>query len=65
MKRADATVVLDGKYEETSKLVISYPGMESDEAVQHRIARCLDYVREKLEGERRTFERLKQKFGAR
>lgn len=62
-KRADASVDLDNDGGESTKLIISYRGLESAETVADRIRRCEVYVAERRHGERQTYERLKAKFG--
>jgi hypothetical protein len=60
---ASARVDLDGGYDESTKLVISYEAPESDETVADRVRRCEQYVAESREKDRQTYERLKRKFG--
>lgn len=62
-KRAVAKVELEGGYEESSKLVIWYRGLESADEVAERVRRCEEYVFKSRASERATFERLKKKFG--
>lgn len=62
-RRDSAIVELEGGYEESTKLVISYRGPETAEAVRDRVRRCEEYVAEKRAGELATYNRLKAKFG--
>lgn len=62
-KCAEAVVELEGGYEESTYLRISYQGMESPETVAARVNRCEEYVAGRRSGERAIYERLKAKFG--
>jgi hypothetical protein len=61
--RAKAKVELGGGFEETLRLRIYYTRPENQAEIDERVARCLQYAKERLEGERAAYERLKQKYG--
>jgi hypothetical protein len=62
-KRAVATVELEGGYDESTRLKISYPDVESDDELRERIERAVAYARNRKAEERAEFERLKAKYG--
>lgn len=62
------TCILDwhpGYYdtEAWSSLAVGYMRPETDDEMRKRVGRGVEYVREKQDAERRTYEALKQKFG--
>ena len=62
-KRESAKVELEGGYEESTTLRVSYYGLESEAQVAARVRRCEDYVAQSRKSERVTYERLKAKYG--
>ena len=61
-RREAARVELEGGYDESTCLKISYADWQSDEEVAKDVASALRYANEKLARERIEFERLKRKF---
>jgi hypothetical protein len=58
--REAAKVRLEG--DDYGQLRVYYEAPETVEVVNERIARCLAYARERQDGERAAYERLKKKF---
>ena len=61
-KRAEAKVVLEGSYDETSFLKITYCDTETAAEVAERVKRALAYADSVRGKERAEYERLKSKF---
>ena len=57
-----ARVDLEGGYEESTKLSITYPDVESDEEVTARVTRAIQYALSSKAEERQQYERLKAKY---
>lgn len=63
-KRGETMVSLEGDYDETGKLRISYDDVETADEVAERIASREQYQRERDARDLAEFERLSAKFGA-
>lgn len=58
-----ASVKMDNPgYDASTSLVVEYPRPETDKEMEARVDRALDYARDCLRSERRTFDLLRAKF---
>jgi len=58
----DVTLELDGGHDETASLKIEFVALESEADQQNRISKALAYAKDKLDRERKEYERLRGKF---
>lgn len=63
-RRHTAKVELNGGYEESTSLKISFARTETPAEVATNVGRAIAYAREQQAGERATYEALKRKFEA-
>lgn len=60
--RAEAVVSLEGGYEESARLKITYTRLQNQEEIAERVRRALNYARDKQAKDLSTYEALKKKF---
>ena len=61
-KHGEAQVALEGDYEESTRLVIFYPDVESDAELGERIRQAVAYAVGRKADERAAYERLRAKY---